>query len=402
MNRRSVSRPTTPGRTGVGDEDRMQIAFSLGKAYEDLKHYDRSYVCLHEGNRLRRSTISFDIREEQSRFDRVKAVFTGELFERLEGGGVQDSTPIFVLGMPRSGTTLVEQILACHPDVHGASELNDLRQAVDSLSVDGGGVAYPDSLSGLSGVQLTEIGQRYLDRLRAHNPSARFITDKMPWNFEYIGMIKLMLPGARIVHCLRNPMDNCFSIYKKCFAHLESIEYAYDQTELGQYYLMYEELMAHWRDVLPGFVLDIRYEDLVADQKHHSKRLLEFCGLEWNDACLEFHKTDRPVKTASAAQVRKPIYNTSVKAWKNYEKHLGPLAGILHNRTRLAFGSTKPFTRMCSPRWPCGRTRREGESTPSRSGPAGSSGGWSPSRRPLPSSSSSRKSTGGLPTTSGQ
>ncbi len=315
----------------ASDEDRMFLSFALGKAYEDLKLHEKSFCYMQEGNRLKRRMLDFDIGRICGLYEKVKTIFAKELFDEFSGSGIQDPTPIFILGMPRSGSTLFEQILASHPDVHGAGELDDLHMVVEILNCESTQSHYPNAVTNLPLGQFAVLGRNYLDRIRLHSSTTRFITDKMPRNFEYIGMIKLMLPSAKVIHCKRDPMDTCFSIYKKFFAGIHP--YAYDKQELGKYYLLYEELMAHWHDTLPGFIFEIQYEDLVADQETRTRRLLDFCGLDWRDSCLDFFKTERPVQTASAAQVRQPIYKTSVKAWKNYEPYLQPLIEVLQSHS---------------------------------------------------------------------
>jgi len=188
---------------------------------------------------------------------------------------------------------------------------------------------YPESIRGATGAEFDRPGRNYIEGLRARAPVAQFITDKLPANFNYVGMIKLMLPNAKVVHCRRDPADTCLSVFKNDFAGTH--EYSHDLRELGRYYNAYCGLMEHWHRVLPGFIHDVQYEDMVADQIGQSRALLEYCGLEWDDACLDFHKTDRRVATASVEQVRRPIYKDSVQAWKRYETQLAPLLEVLRN-----------------------------------------------------------------------
>jgi len=221
--------------------------------------------------------------------------------------------------MPRSGTSLTEQIIASHPLVHGAGELPDL-----AILAKGGDTQYPASLEGFTASDYLALGKEYIAGLHRRAPKAAHITDKMPANFRYIGLIHLALPSAKIVHINRNPVDTCLSGFSKQFKRGQ--HHSYDLTELGQYYHDYHELMAHWRAVLPeASFYDIQYEDIVADTENQARKLIEYCGLPWDDACLDFHKLERSVKTASVTQVRKPIYNSSVERWRAYEQHLGPL-----------------------------------------------------------------------------
>jgi hypothetical protein len=227
--------------------------------------------------------------------------------------------------MPRSGTTLVEQILASHSLVTGAGELKDLSHTASSVKAkDGTLVPFPEFMPMLSPVELRRVGELYAAKLGRRAPGAERITDKMPSNFYFLGLIHLALPGAKIIHTSRSAVDTCVSCFSKLFAGEQS--QTYDLGELGRYYRAYHGLMAHWREVLPeGAFLDVQYEDVVADIETQARRILDFCGLAWEPKVLEFHRNERPVRTASSSQVRKPIYGTSVARWRNYEKYLGPL-----------------------------------------------------------------------------
>ncbi len=309
----------------ITDEQRMHLAFGLGKSFEDLQQYEKAFEFFAEGNAIMRRTFSFEIETWDAHFEKLKETFDGSLFDRHQGVGCRDETPIFVLGMPRSGTTLIEQILASHPKVHAAGELNILSKTINASFDER---TYPKDILHVDGDVFERLGGEYIHQVREKSKSATFITDKMPHNFIHIGMIKLMLPNAKIIHCKRSPKDTCLSIFKTYFANVDHT-YAYDQNELGQYYNLYRELMAHWHSVLPGFIHEIQYEDIVSDQEEQTRALLAHSDLEWNDACLKFYKTDRTVKTASAAQVRKPIYKGSVQSWKRYETQLEPLLKAL-------------------------------------------------------------------------
>lgn len=226
--------------------------------------------------------------------------------------------------MPRSGTTLVEHILASHSRVYGGGELSDLRRLAGGLNkLSPTGHDFPDGVADLGPKDLHRLGRTYWEAVRRRAPDAPHVTDKAPGNFRYLGLIHLMLPRARIIHCVRNPVDTCLSCYKLLFVSGQN--FSYDLVELGRYHRLYTRLMDHWRAVMPGRILDVRYEDLVAAQERETRRLLEFCGLPWEDACLSFHTTRRLVKTASATQVRQPIYKSAVGSWKRYARHLGPL-----------------------------------------------------------------------------
>jgi len=309
----------------IPDEQIMHLAFGLGKSFEDLHQYEKAFEFFAKGNAIKRRTFSFKIKTWDAHFEKLKETFDGSLFDRHLGVGCRDETPIFVLGMPRSGTTLIEQILASHPDVHAAGELDTLSKTISSLFDEKN---YSRNITDADGDVFGRMGSEYIQEIRKKSKEATFITDKMPHNFIHVGMIKLMLPNAKIIHCKRCPKDTCLSIFKTYFANVDHT-YAYDQNELGQYYNLYLELMEHWHDVLPGFIHEIQYEDVVSDQEAQTRALLAHCDLEWDDACLSFYKTDRPVKTASAAQVRQPIYKGSVQSWKRYETQLAPLLEAL-------------------------------------------------------------------------
>jgi hypothetical protein len=231
--------------------------------------------------------------------------------------------------MPRSGTTLVEQILASHPKVFGAGELPDIAKAVARLSgTDGAPQGFPEVVSSMTGEQLRQLGASYVSAIQALAPKAERITDKMPNNFRLAALIHLALPNARIIHTRRHPVDTCLSCFSLLFAG--DHPYSYDLAELGRYYRAYEALMEHWRDILPeGVMLEVQYEDITADLDAQARQIVAHCGLEWDDACLAFYKTQRPVRTASAAQVRQPIYRTSVGRWRPYKDLLGPLIEAL-------------------------------------------------------------------------
>ena len=319
-------------KKGISGEDSIQIAFALGKAYEDLGNYDKSMEFVTKATGLKRSSYDYSIAESQEQFDRIKEVFSPDFFSNHRDSGEPDRAPLFILGMPRSGTSLVEQILASHPDVYGAGELNDLVKVFESIKEPANNKqidTFPEGILELDARAFADLGKQYITRIRQHSTDAKFVTDKMPHNFLRIGFIRTILPNARIIHCTRDPMDNCLSIFKTYL--LQGHRYAYDMSELGQYYRMYLELMDYWRDTLPGFIYDQSYEDLVSSQQEQVSQLLQHCGLDWNDACVDFHKTRRKVKTASNAQVRRPIYKDSVNLWTRYEEHLEPLRAAIYS-----------------------------------------------------------------------
>jgi hypothetical protein len=297
----------------------------MGKASSDLKQYDEAIEHLKQANALKRRTFDYDEAQRLAMFKNIEAKYTPELFAAKSGSGDTSWSPIFIVGMPRSGTTLLEQVLASHSKVFGAGELETFKEAINEC-VESQRIlpAYPLLVDFLSPEHILRIGQTYTTQARALAPEAPHIVDKMPLNFMFVGLIHLALPNARIIHMRRDPIDTCLS----CFSHQfgNGLEWSYELGELGRYYRQYEALMAHWRRVLPqGAMLEVQYEELVADFEPQARRILEYCGLDWDERCLAFHKTQRPVRTASAAQVRQPIYGTSVSRWRPYRQMLQPL-----------------------------------------------------------------------------
>ena len=309
--------------------DRIHLGFALAKAYADLNDYPRAFTHLRRANVAKRATVRYDEAASFAFFDHIEATFTATAIHARSGHGDPSAMPIFIIGMPRSGTTLVEQILASHPAVKGGGELRTLNDLVgDVRSPTGDAIPYPDLLRAPDGAALRQIGTRYVAELRGIAAGASRVTDKMPSNYYYTGLIHLILPNAKIVHCVRDPVDTCLSCFSKLFAGDQP--HTYDLAELGRYYRRYQRLMDHWRRVLPtGRMLDVRYEDVVADLAGQARRLLDYCALPWDDNCLSFHQTVRPVRTASASQVRRPIYRNAVGRWRVYEKELGPLLDAL-------------------------------------------------------------------------
>jgi len=305
------------------------LHFALGKVYGDCKDYERSFRHYAEGNRLRRAKIDYDAGRRSGLVDELMEVFTPQLFAERAGLGSASELPVFILGMPRSGTTLTEQIVSSHPRAVGAGELVDFTRMTSTLQTflqdpD----AYPRCIARITEKVARDFQQVYLERLgRDAGEQAMRVTDKMPGNFLHLGLIGLLFPRAPVIHVRRHPIDNCVSIFFQSFNDAHG--YAFDLRELGMYYRDHERLMAHWRQVLPNPLLEFRYEELVADQEAISRRLIAFCGLDWDDACLRFHETDRPVHTASHWQVRQPIYKSSVERWRCYDAFLGPLKEAL-------------------------------------------------------------------------
>jgi len=308
---------------GVAENKRMYVDFTLAKAFDDLGDYARAIQHMLAGNALKRREIDYDEGATRRLFQSIREAFDAQVFRRLEGAGDPSRVPIFVLGMPRSGSTLIEQILASHPLVLAAGESDNL-----TLVANGGAAPYPASVAGLDAAEARRMGQAYLAGLPDLAKGKTRITDKAPLNFQYVGLIRLILPQARIIHTVRDPVDTCISCFSKLFTF--EMKFSYDLAELGRYYRWYHELMAHWRSVLPpDAVLDVRYEDVVNDLERQARRLLDYAGLPWDDGCLSFHRTSRVITTASAYQARQPLFRSSLDRRRHYEAYLQPLLAEL-------------------------------------------------------------------------
>src|SRR5216684_3768239 len=311
----------------LSDAERIVLNFTLGKAYADLKDPDRSFRHLDAGNRLKRQHVTYDERRTLMLMQRIGGAFTRDVLRDRSNVGHDSEAPVFVIGMPRSGTSLVEQILASHPRVFGAGELNDFVATMSDV-VERRAGAYPDMLAKMSDEDFRELGKTYVERVSRVGAAKDRIVDKLPSNFLFAGLIHLALPRARIIHVKRDAVDTCLSCYSLLFA--EDQPFAYDLGELGRYYKAYEALMDHWRSVLPPErMLEVRYEDLVEDLEGQARRLVAHCGVEWDKRCLAFHETKRPVHTASLVQVRKSIYASSVGRSRLYGSRLKPLVDAL-------------------------------------------------------------------------
>jgi len=313
--------------TSLNREQQIPLHFALGKAYADLGEYPRSFAYLLKGNAIKRAGVCYDEAATLKRFERIQAAFTSELLREKSGVGDPATAPLFVLGMPRSGTTLVEQILASHSKVFGAGELDAFGRAVAAIAT-ANGIAFPELASTISTEGLRSLGGSYVERLSRAPTAAERIVDKMPSNFAFVGLIHLALPHARIIHTRRDPLDTCLSCFSSLFASEHA--HAYDLGELGRFYRGYASLMTHWRNVLPaGVMLEVQYEDVVDDLEGQARNIIAHCGLDWEDSCLAFQETQRPVETASARQVRQPIYRSSVGRWRSYADLLQPLRQAL-------------------------------------------------------------------------
>ncbi|MDP9124865.1 MAG: sulfotransferase, partial [Pseudomonadota bacterium] len=313
-------------------EGQVRYWFALGKMMEDVGRHDDAFAAYAEGNRAKRELTPWDEGAHLDLQRRIIATFSGEKLARQAiPATAEGPTPIFILGMPRSGTSLLEQVLATLPGVHGAGEITWLPDTLQAVGTDceQGAFHFPETLETWSGEALRELGDRYVERIRELAPDSTHVVDKLPDNFMHIGLIHLMFPTARIVHSMRDPMDSCFSCFSRLFIG-NNLGYTYDLGALARYWVSYHELMRHWHAVLPaGRILDVLYESMVSDFENQARRLVEYLGLPWDDRCLGFHNNRRVVRTASMAQVRRPIYKTSVARWKAYEAHLGELYEVV-------------------------------------------------------------------------
>jgi len=320
--------------------DEYHLCFALGKAHEDREDFERSFEYYARGNRLKKEELRYDADRMQADFERQKRFFTAERADSLRGLGVDDDDPIFIVGLPRAGSTLVEQILASHSRVDGTLELPNILATAHRLNgrlKRGQEPRYPGVLAGLAPERFEEMGRQYLDETRVHRKDAPYFTDKMPNNFRHIGLILSILPNARIIDARRSPMACCFSGYKQLFA--EGQEFTYSLEDIGRYYAGYVDLMAHWKALYPASILQVNYEDVVDDLEPQVRRMLDFLDLDFEPACVEFHRTRRSVRTASSEQVRQPIYRSGVEQWRHFESWLEDLeralgAEVLENWSR--------------------------------------------------------------------
>jgi tetratricopeptide (TPR) repeat protein len=303
----------------------LALHFAYAKALDDRGQHEKALEHYITGGRMKRSQLDYKEDETHGFFESIMAAFPKEVFESRKFAGLDDDRPVFIVGMPRSGSTLVEQILSSHPDVYGAGEVKYLARALGQLRDRFPSLPkYPEMVAKITPAQLDIVAKNYQQALAQGAGDAKRITDKLLTNYFFLGLINLLFPKAKVIHTRRDPVDTCLSGFTKLFK--DDMPHSYDLAELGRYYGKYRELMEHWEKVLPqGFMTTVVYEDVVADTEREAKRLIEFLGLPWNEKCIDFHKSDRPVKTASVAQVRKPIYKTSVQRWKKYGSGLQPL-----------------------------------------------------------------------------
>lgn len=310
----------------ITENERMYLSFALGKVYADLGDIDESFEHYSQGNRLRKLELGYDISRDQTQFEKIKSSFSGSRLPAMEGDDSEAETPkkvIFIVGMPRSGTTLTEQILASHSMVFGAGELQTAGRILSPIMRDivATGKQEIDR-------ELRSIKETYLGEIRDMGKDETFVTDKMPANFRWVGFLLMAMPGARIVNLQRDPAASCWSMFKLLFS---GNGYTNDLTDLANYYHLYADLMNFWHQKFPNRIYDLNYESLTENQEEETRKLLEYCGLPWEARCLEFHKTKRTVRTPSGSQVRKKMYTGSSDAWRKYEAHLEPMLSILNS-----------------------------------------------------------------------
>ena len=323
------------------DETRVNFNYSLGKSYEDRGDYDEAFARYDKGNQLRRPHENYDPVQTETVHDQIIETITPEFLAASQAHGCPAPDPIFIVGLPRSGSTLIEQILASHSQVDGTLELPDLPRIIKAINEQRPqGDSYPQALKHY-GPELAKLGEQYLEWTERHRKGAPRFTDKMPNNFASIGLIAAILPNAKIVNARRHPLDSCMGCYKQLFYKGQS--FTYDLVELGEYYLEYQRVMDYWHEIVPHMVIDVQYEDMVADQENQTRRLIEHCDLPWEDGVLRFYETDRAVITASSEQVRQPIYSKSVNSWRRFEKHLEPLIEVLEPLLRKLPEDQQPF-----------------------------------------------------------
>ena len=313
----------------VDDRGRVQLCYAAAKEMEDLGQYEESFSYLKRGSDQRRKLMRYEVKRDLETIEAIRRTFSKEVFETAKEGS-SNAEPIFVLGMPRTGTTLVERILASHTDIFAAGELNNfaaqLMVMMRTHNADKR-VDRDQMVSSSAELNFKQLGEAYIASTRPFTGKTPRFIDKMPLNYLYVGLIHLALPSAKIINVRRDPMDTCYAIYKQLF--VDAYPFSYDLQELGEYYLAYDQLMQYWNEVLPGVIHTVRYEELVGDIESQTRALVSACDVDWQPQCLDFHENKEASTTASAAQIRRPVYKSSIGKWRNYEQQLAPLANML-------------------------------------------------------------------------
>jgi len=313
------------------DPGRVPVCYALAKELEDLGRFEHAFRYLQQGAAARRARLDYDVGRDIASMELIEKTFTAGLLQSRPAGH-EFGRPVFVLGLPRSGTTLVDRIISAHSQVASLGEINTLafalmRTVADSGKASGSVQSRTDLIERSAQIDFRRLGERYDSAIGEYGFEEPRLVDKTPSNFLYLGLIHLALPGARVIHLRRNPADSCYAMYKTLFRM--AYPFSYSLQDVGRYYIAYHRLMEHWRRAIPGSFLDVDYERLVTDQEGESRRILDWCGLEWEEACLDFHRSTAPAATASAAQVRRAMYTSSVNLWRNYETQLAPFVARL-------------------------------------------------------------------------
>lgn len=309
----------------ISSSDKISLGFALAKVMDDNKKYSESAMYLDQANKLRRDGFfKFNITQVEEQFTLIERTFTHSFFLKNNASFDREITPIFILGMPRSGTTLTEQILSNHPKVHGCGEINDLTDSINEYFPELDSALMLENIFRASRDLFKNIGNKYISSLKKYSNTKLFFTDKMPFNFKVIGLIKVCLPNAKIIHCYRNPNDNLLSIYKNNFSK-DIMPWAYSQSELKKYYKLYNKLMEHYKKVLGGFIYNFDYDILTKNPEQEILKLVKFCNLDWNDACLKVEQNNKPIFTASINQAREKIHTDSYNSWKKFENYFPDL-----------------------------------------------------------------------------
>jgi tetratricopeptide (TPR) repeat protein len=316
-------------KTGVLDDQLVSLDFTLGRFHEQRNDHVSALKYYQHGNNIKAKHNRFDKDLHESQIDNVIETFNPEFFSHRRDWGNTSNVPVFIIGMPRSGTTLIEQILSAHPLIHGAGELRLMLELASSLNSDqqSSPKSHTRRVAALNQQQVMDIALEQLEQMHSLAPEASHVVDKLPGNYFRLGLIRLLFPKAKIIHCQRDPMDTCWSCYQQNFE--EGLNFTNNLENLGHAYRGYRRLMAHWQRMFPNQILDIRYEDLVQDPETVSQELLQHCGEQWQPQVLDFQKHDRPVNTASLWQARQPIYQSSIGRWKSYRKFLKPLSRLI-------------------------------------------------------------------------
>ena len=299
----------------IKKKDKVELIFALAKAYDDLEDYKKAFSLYNEANKLKKNDLNFSLSNEIKEFNEIKKIFNKNFINSFESLGNISRTPIFILGMPRSGTTLVEQIISNHPKVFGGDELNFFPELINKYFLN------TKNLSKINNKIIKNFSSDYLNELKNISMNLEKVTDKLPINFKWIGLIKILFPNAIVIHCKRNPKDVCFSIYKNFFTNKE-LGFSYDLEDIIKFYNMYEDLMNHWKLVMPNFIYDINYEKIINNANFEIKNIINICNLPWDNHCLKFYENKRAIKTASDTQARSQLYSSSINIWKNYEVYL--------------------------------------------------------------------------------